>query len=119
MIRKWFRLIVVCAVALLPSCAHDRQLVGIGIQPTSATFSTPTPGQQVVFMAIGEFVHPPGAKDITNQVTWKTADPSLITLNDGVVSPTGACGSTQISASSTTDTPHGNLIIAYATVTVC
>jgi len=120
MIPKWFALTAVCAVAFFaPSCAHDRQLVGITIRPTGATFVTPAPGPQVVFTALGSYVHPPETKDITNQVTWKSDVPNLITLNNGVVSPTGVCGITNISASSGTGTaPSGNLVIGYATVTV-
>jgi len=120
MIPKWLALTAVCAVAFFaPSCAHDRQLVGITIRPTGATFVTPAPGPQVVFTALGSYVHPPETKDITNQVTWKSDVPNLITLNNGVVSPTGVCGITNISASSGTGTaPSGNLVIGYATVTV-
>ena len=121
MILKWFALTAACAVALfVPSCAHDRQLVDITIHPGGATFTTPDPASQVQFSAIGSFVHPPEKKDITSQVTWKTDIPQLITVNAGVVSPTGAgCGIADISASFDKGTaPSGNLVIAYATVTV-
>src|SRR5439155_657806 len=60
MIPKWLALTAVCAVAFFaPSCAHDRQLVGITIRPTGATFVTPAPGPQVVFTALGSYVPKP------------------------------------------------------------
>jgi len=121
MIWKGFSLTAVCALALFtPSCAHDRELVDITIHPGGATFPTPDPSAQVLFSALGGFVHPPETKDITNQVTWKTDIPQLITVNAGIVSPTGAgCGIADISASTDKGTaPSGNLVIAYATVTV-
>jgi len=70
MIWKGFSLTAVCALALFtPSCAHDRELVDITIHPGGATFPTPDPSAQVLFSALGGFVHPPETKDITNQVT--------------------------------------------------
>jgi len=94
--------------------------VAIAIHPGSATFRTADPGSQLQFSAIGSFFHPPETKDITGQVTWKTDIPQLITVNGGVVSPTGAgCGIADISASSDKGTaPSGSLVIGYATVTV-
>lgn len=121
MTQKWPILIgVLAAVALLSSCARDQQLVTITIQPASGTFLSPTAGGEIHFTAIGSYIHPPVTKDITSQVTWKTNIPQLINVGAGVVTTTGAgCGIANISASSTTGTgPSGNLVIAYATVTV-
>lgn len=121
MTQKWPVLIgVLAAVALLSSCARDQQLVTITIQPATGTFLSPTAAGEIHFTAIGSYIHPPVTKDITSQVTWKTNIPQLINVTAGVVTTTGTgCGIANISASSTTGTgPSGNLIIAYATVTV-
>ena len=97
------------------SCMHDLKLVGITIQPPSGTFLTPGPGGEIDFTALGSYIHPPDTRDITGKATWKTDVPGLISVNGGVVSPLGGCGGANISAS-LQDT--GNLVIAYATVTV-
>jgi len=97
------------------SCGHDRKLVSITIQPPAATFLTPGPGGEIDFTALGNYIHPPDTRDITNKVTWKTDVPGLISVNGGKVSPLGGCGGANISASLQ---DKGNLVIVYATVTV-
>jgi hypothetical protein len=91
--------------------------VGITIHPPGATFPTPDSNAQVVFSALGSYIHPPDTRDITSQVTWKTDVPQLLQINGGVVSPQpgNVCGIANISASMT---DKGNLIIGFATVTV-
>jgi hypothetical protein len=104
----------------LASCARDQQLVAITIQPAAATFLGPNAGGQILFTAIGSYIHPPVSKDITSQVTWKTDVPQIINVNGGVVTTTGGgCGIANISASTTMGTGNGRgLAIGYATVTV-
>jgi List-Bact-rpt repeat protein len=97
------------------SCGHERKLVAISIQPPAATFLTPDPSGQIIFTALGTFIHPPDTRDITSQVTWQTDVPQLITISGGVVSPNSGCGIADISASLK---DHGNLVIGFATVTV-
>src|SRR2546429_8406178 len=88
--------------------------------PGGATFPTPDPSAQVLYWDVGGLVLPPEPTDITTEVAWKTDIPQLITVNAGVVSPTGAGrGIADISASTDKGSaPSGNLVIAYATVTV-
>jgi hypothetical protein len=109
--------IVVLSAAYLASCGHERKLVGIAVQPPSATFLTPDPNGQIVFTALGTYIHPPDTRDITGKVTWKTDVPQLIAINGGVVSPQpgNVCGIADISASMN---DGGNLVIGYATVTI-
>jgi len=94
---------------------HDLKLVSITVQPPTGTFLTPDVNSQIVFTALGNYIHPPDTRDITDKVTWKTDVPQLIQIDGGVVSPKGGCGGANISASLQ---DKGNLVIAYATVTV-
>jgi len=99
------------------SCMHERKLVSITIHPTGFTFPTPDPAVHGVFTAFGNYIHPPDTRDITDKVTWKTDVPQLLQINGGVVSPQpgNVCGIADVSASMQ---DGGNLVIAYATVTV-
>ena len=98
------------------SCGHNElKLVSITMQPPEATFLTPDTNGQIVFTALGNYIHPPDTRDITAKATWKTDVPQLIQIDSGVVSPKGGCGGANISASLQ---DKGNLVIAYATVTV-
>jgi hypothetical protein len=99
------------------SCMHERKLVSITIHPLAFTFPTPDPSAQGVFTALGNYIHPPDTRDITDQVTWKTDVPQLLQINKGVVSPQpgNVCGIADVSASMN---EGGNLVIAYATVIV-
>ena len=99
------------------SCGQDHKLVAIEVQPSAGfNFASPNPAAQGDFTAIGTFVHPPGTADITNQVVWKTDIPQLLTIDQGVASPTGAgCGVADVSASLNSG---GNLVVGYSTVTV-
>ena len=99
------------------SCMHERKLVSITVHPAAFTFPTPDPAVQGVFTAFGNYIHPPDTRDITDKVTWKTDVPQLLQINGGVVSPQpgNVCGIADVSASMQ---DGGNLVIAYATVTV-
>lgn len=108
--------VLVLAVVSGASCGHERKLVSVAVQPDGATFGTPDPNAQVIFTALGTYIHPPDTRDITDQVTWKTDVPQLITVDKGVVSPTGAgCGIANIYASMK---DGGNLVTGSATITV-
>src|ERR1051325_7405907 len=86
-------------------CARETRLISISVQPGGATFPTPNPGSQVHFTALGTYIHPPGTRDITAEVTWKTDVPQLLDVAGGVVSPTGTgCGIANVIASSNKDT---------------
>ena len=99
------------------SCMHELKLVSITVHPAAFTFPTPDPTVQGVFTALGNYIHPPDTRDITDKVTWKTDVPQLIQINGGVVSPQpgNVCGIADVSASLQ---DNGNLVIGYATVTV-
>ena len=110
-------LVVVAVFLAFPSCGFERKLVEITIAPPTATFLTPDSTKQIVFSALGRYIHPPDTRDITSQVTWKTDVPQLVQVSGGVVSPQpgNVCGIADISASMS---DGGNLVIGYATVTV-
>ncbi len=102
----------------LPSCGHDQKLVNLAIQPASFTFLTPDTAGQEQYTAVATYIHPPATKDVTSQATWKVDD-GIVSMNAGLVSPTGGCGGGTISASMPEGTGGAsNIVIAYATVTV-
>ncbi len=117
-------LVAVGAALSLPSCGHDQKLVSLTVSPATALYPTPQSGQ-VDFSAIGTYIHPPATKDITNQVTWSTDVPELLTLNyqgvAGAVVPNGegGCGIADIIATAPAGTGGAsNIVPGYATVTV-
>jgi hypothetical protein len=122
--RKWLGILMLVGVAAAllntSSCARDQQLVSITVQPPTYTFLTADPALVANFSAVGTYIHPPETKDITSQVTWNSDSSQTLTINSGVVSPTGKeCGVANISASYNHGTgPSGNDVIGYATVIV-
>ena len=129
MIRKWFGVLALVLVAsaflTLSSCGRDQQLTSIQIQPITETFgnsSTPPSGDaglQVQLRALGTYIHPPVTKDITNQVTWNSNTPQMMTVDaNGLVTVTGVtCGSTLISATVNTGKSSGGISSSGALVT--
>jgi Bacterial Ig-like domain (group 2) len=116
---------VVCLVGLT-SCAHEQQLVSISVQPQTETFGSPTipvsanAGSTVQLRAIGNYIHPPVSKDITNQVVWSSNTPDMVTVDatTGLITANGqACGDTLISATVTTNHSIGNVGSSGAIVT--
>ena len=91
---------------LVPGCGNGQQLVAISVVPTTETFGaanipvSANAGSQVQLKALGSYIHPPVTKDITNQVTWTSNTPAMVTVSaTGLATATGhACGSTLISA---------------------
>ena len=116
-------LVAVGAALSLPSCGNQKQLVNLQVQPGLATYPSPN-SAPVDFSAIGTFIHPPSTEDLTTKVTWSTDVPDLLTLNSGgvagAVAPSGTgCGIAQVIATANQGTGgSGNIVIAYATVTV-
>jgi len=129
MIRKWFGVLALVLVASaflsLSSCGRDQQLTSIQIQPITENFgSSTTPviqnaGSQVQLRALGTYIHPPVTKDITNQVTWASNTPQMMTVDsNGLVTATGmACGTTLISATVNTGKSSGGISSSGAVVT--
>ncbi|HST11201.1 MAG TPA: Ig-like domain-containing protein [Terriglobales bacterium] len=121
-----FGLLAVASLLLtLPACGHDQQLVSITIVPAIETFgdvNTPVDldqGLNVQLRALGSYIHPPVTKDITNQVTWASNTPQMVTVNStGLITATGlSCGGTIISATVTTNHSEGNISSTGALVT--
>jgi hypothetical protein len=127
---KGFRFVFVFAtvvfVAGLTSCAHEQQLVSISVQPAKEVFGasnipvSANAGSSVQLRAIGSFIHPPVTKDITNQVTWTSNTPDVVTVNSatGLITAAGlACGDALVSATVTTNKSIGNVSSTGAIVT--
>lgn len=129
MIRKWLSITLLVAIAAvilsLSSCGREQQLVSIQIQPSTETFGASdipviaNAGTQLQLRALGSYIHPPVTKDITNQVTWTSNTPQMMTVNSsGVITVTGlACGATLVSATVTTNMSAGGISSSGALVT--
>lgn len=113
-------LVALGAVLSLPSCGHDQKLVSLQIQPATTTFLEDDPALTVQFSAIGTYIHPPATMDVTNTATWKIDDGVASMTRPGLFAPVaGFCGGGNISATVPEGTGGaGNIVIAYATVTV-
>jgi List-Bact-rpt repeat protein len=106
-------------------CAHDQELESIEVQPGEETFGAsniPVPtnaGLAVQLRALGHYIHPPVTKDITNQVAWVSSQTQMVTVNSGglLTAVGGACGSTLVSATLTTNHSVGGLSSSGAVVT--
>jgi Divergent InlB B-repeat domain/Bacterial Ig-like domain (group 2) len=126
---KLYRLFAVVfalgCLAGLPSCGHDQELVGITVQPATETFGAANipvsadAGLSVQLRALGSYAHPPVTKDITDQVTWTSNTPNMVTVNStGLIVATGnECGDTILSATVTTNHSAGGLSSSGALVT--
>jgi hypothetical protein len=126
---KWFGIITLIAAATLlfslSSCADPQELVSIEIQPTTETVGAsniPVPadaGFQVQLRALGNYLHPPATKDITNQVTWTSNTPQMFTVTStGLLTATGIdCGGTLVSATATTNSDGSGVSSSGAIVT--
>jgi hypothetical protein len=127
--RKWFSVtaLIVTAMVLLSvsSCGDSQQLVSISIQPGTETFGAANipviddTGAQVQLRALGTYVHPPVTKDITEQVTWFSNTPQMVTVNStGLITVTGGpCGGTLVSATVQTNADGSGLSSSGAIVT--
>ncbi len=125
-IRRRLGLALILAVTMLGAgCGSSQQLVGITIEPSTETFgSASTPVQEdaglnVQLRALGTYVHPPATKDITNQVTWVSNTPQMVTVTStGLITATGqACGNTLISATVIKNSTDAGLSSPGAVVT--
>jgi hypothetical protein len=107
------------------SCGHDQQLVSITIAPATENFGASNipvaddAGLSVQLRALGQYIHPPVTKDITEQVTWTSNTPDMVTVNSsGLITATGtSCGGTLISATVQTNSSAGNQSSSGAIVT--
>jgi hypothetical protein len=113
-------LVAVGAVLSLPSCGHDQKLVSLTISPASPgfTFPVPTAGATGQYTATGTYIHPPATKDVTSQATW-AVDDNVVSINAGLVTTNGSCGSADVSATMPEGTGGAsNIVIGYSFVTV-
>ncbi len=113
-------LVIVSAFLAFPSCGFDRKLVSITINPSGA--SIVGPDVTVNFQAIGNYIHPPDSRDITDSVVWTSAAPQVIQiLSPGVAQSGFACG-TNITITATwysnPQTQTGAVVVGTATVNV-
>jgi len=124
--RKWFLVCAVSAVLLyVPGCGRDQELTSIAIQPTTETFGAANipvidnAGAQVQLRAIGSYIHPPVTKDITDQVTWASNTPQMVTVDStGMITATGnVCGGTLVSATVKTNSSAGGIKSSGSIVT--
>src|SRR5580700_5776700 len=127
--RKWFGIavLIIAAIALfsVSSCGNPQELVSISVQPGTETVgaaNTPLSadaGFEVQLTAQGSYIHPPVVKDITNQVTWASNTPQLVTVNStGLMVATGElCGGGLVSATVTTNHDGSGLSSSGAVVT--
>jgi hypothetical protein len=131
MSQKWSALIGIFTVIFsaglllfLSSCGHDQELIAITVQPPTETFGAPNiplsqdAGLNVNLRAYGSYIHPPVTKEITNQVTWSSNTPQMVTVDAaGTITATGnACGNTLVSA--TMPSSHGGIQVGFMTATV-
>ena len=108
-------LVAMGAVLSLPSCGHDQKLVSLQVQPASPgfTFPVPTEGATGQYTAIGTYIHPPATKDVTQQATW-AVDDNVVSINAGLVTTNGSCGSADVSATMPEGTGGpSNIVIGY------
>lgn len=126
MIRGCLAFILVCIISIVAlSCGDPQELVSITIQPGTETFGaanipvTQDAGAQVQLTAYGTYIHPPVTKNITDQVTWSSDDPQMVTVTSGgLITVTGGpCGGTIISASVTTNSDSSGVSSTGALVT--
>jgi len=113
-------MLAMLALATLPSCGFKRKLVSITLIPDTATLAGP--GVELQFQAIGNYVHPPDSRDITDSVAWNSAAPQVVTIDkNGLATSQLGCGTDiTITATGHTD-PHDDssgVVVATAAVTV-
>jgi len=111
---------IVVALLVLPSCGFKRQLVSITLIPNDVNITGS--GVDVQFKAVGNYIHPPDSRDITNSVTWQSAAPQVVSITaSGLATSGNVCGQNiTITATGHSD-PHDSssgAVVGTATVTV-
>jgi hypothetical protein len=108
------------AVLALPGCGFKRQLVSITVIPDTVTIVGP--GVNVQFKAVGNYIHPPDSRDITNSVVWQSAATQVVTITAAGLATSGTTCGTNITITATGHSdPHDSssgLIVGLAAVSV-
>jgi hypothetical protein len=111
MLLAWF---------MLPSCGFERRLVTITLIPDGANITGA--GVEVQFKAVGNYIHPPDSRDITNSVVWASAAPQIVDVDQsGLATSTDGCGTDiTITATGHSDPHDGDsgVVIGTADVSV-
>jgi len=111
-------LVIFGALLTFPGCGHQQKLVSLQVTPPGFTFALPYAGATGQFHAIGTYIHPPATKDVTAQATWRVDD-NVVRVSAGLVTTTGGCGSTNVTATMPEGTGGAsNIVIGSAFVTV-
>jgi len=108
------------AVVTLPSCGFKRKLVSITMIPSAADIQGAD--VDVQFKAIGNYIHPPDSRDITDSVVWESSSPQIVSITPTglATSQLGGCGTIPITAKGHSD-PHDDssgIVVGTALVTV-
>jgi hypothetical protein len=109
------------AVVSVAGCGFKRKLVSITVIPDGATLGGP--GLTIQFKAIGSYIHPPDSRDITDSVTWESAAPEVVDIDQTGLATSGLDCGTNITITATGHSDPGDqssgLVIGKATVNVC
>lgn len=126
---KWLGVLVLVVVGgvllSVASCGRSQELVSINIQPNIYTFGASNipvssdAGLTVQLQALGNYIHPPVTKDVTDQVTWVSTATQMMTVSStGLLTATGVtCGTTLVTATIKTNTSSGGISSSGAIVT--
>lgn len=108
------------AVLLLPSCGFKRKLVSITVTPDGANITGS--GVQVQFKAVGNYIHPPDSRDITESAVWASDAPQVISIDTHGLATSGTVCGTDIGITATAHSdPHDSgsgIVIGTATISV-
>jgi hypothetical protein len=113
-------MVVLTVASLLAGCGFQRRLVSITLIPNQATLGGP--GLELQFKAVGNYIHPPESKDITDLVTWESAAPEVVSIDSSGLATSGTACGTNITITATSysdpDKKSGGIVIGTASVSV-
>ena len=96
---RWLCVLIMVSYSL--ACGNPTILQSISVSPSEVTFQGIGTGVTAQLTAYGTFIHPSETRDITNEVTWTSAIPAVVTVDSrtGLVTNNGVgCGTTVITA---------------------
>lgn len=113
--------LIAAGLLFAPACGRSQQLESITLIPSSVDFQGPL--AQIQFKAIGNFIHPPQTKDITDEVQWSSNVTQAATIDATGLATAGNytpfCGGGDITAvhssnPSSSDPNSGSQVVATA-----